>query len=186
MLGLITAVQAALLVVIGVAGERMPDRGALLRSLPSVELMVDVAVLAVASMVLGLVVSACVRSQSQTVTVLILISLVQVVLTGGLITLSAWLKLISFVAPARWGFAAAASTIDLNAILPPGSKADPRWAHKPPAWLFAIGAQLVLTAVFALIAWLRLIQISPGRSRRPTRLRAPAPVGRPGSLAGHR
>jgi ABC transport system ATP-binding/permease protein len=90
------------------------------------------------------------------------------------------------VAPARWGFAAGASTIDLNTILLPGSWADSRWAHKPSAWLFAIGAQLVLTAVFTLIAWLRLIQISPGRSRRPARLRAPAPVGRPGSLAGHR
>jgi hypothetical protein len=35
------------------------------------------------------------------------------------------------------------------------------------AWLRAIGAQLVLTAVFALVAWWRLIQISPGRTRRP-------------------
>ena len=162
----------------------MPPRGALLTSLPLVELMVDVAVLAVASMALGLVVSACVRSESQTLNVLIVLSLVQVVLTGGLITLSAWLKLISFVAPARWGFAAAASTINLNPILPPGIKPDPRWVHKPSAWLFAIGALLVLTAVFALIAWWRLIQASPGRSRRPARLRAPAP-GRPDSLAGH-
>jgi hypothetical protein len=41
------------------------------------------------------------------------------------------------------------------------------WAHTPAAWLRAIGAQLVLTAVFALVAWWRLIQISPGRTRRP-------------------
>jgi len=33
--------------------------------------------------------------------------------------------------------------------------------------LVVIGAQLVLTAVFALVAWWRLIQISPGRTRRP-------------------
>ncbi len=177
-LGVITAFQAALLVIVGVAGERMPSRGAVLTSLPLIELMVDVAVLAVASMVLGLVVSACVSSQNQTLTVLIVLSMVQVMLCGALIPLSVGLKLIASVAPARWGFASAASTINLNAILPPGSKADALWVQKPSTWLLAIGAQVILAVLFALIAWWRLIQISPGRSRRAVRLRAPAAISR--------
>jgi ABC transport system ATP-binding/permease protein len=140
--------------------------------------MVDVAVLAVASMVLGLVVSACVGSQNQTLTVLILLSMVQVMLCGALIPLGVGLKLIASVAPARWGFAAAASTINLDAILPPGSKTDALWAQKPSTWLLAIGAQVILAVVFALIAWWRLIQVSPGRSRRAVRRQAPAAVSR--------
>jgi ABC transport system ATP-binding/permease protein len=185
-LGLINAVQAALLVVVGLAGQRMPSRGAFLTSLPLVELIVDVTVLAVASMALGLVVSACVSTQNQTLTVLIGLSLAQVILTGALVPLNPWLKLISSLAPARWGFAAAASTINLGAILPRGLPTDPLWTQKPSNWLLATGAQAVLALIFVLIAWLRLIQISPGRGRRPARLRAPAPAGSPASLAGHR
>jgi ABC transport system ATP-binding/permease protein len=52
-LGLISAVQAVVLVVIGVAGRPLPSRGAFLTGLPLVELMLAVAVLAVASMTIG-------------------------------------------------------------------------------------------------------------------------------------
>ena len=72
----------------------LPNRGAFLTSLPLVELIVDVDVLAVASMALGLVVSTCVSSQNQTLIVLIGLSLVQVMLSGALFPLNAWLKLI--------------------------------------------------------------------------------------------
>ena len=127
--------------------------------------MLDVAVLAVASMALGLVVSALVSSSDKTMTVLVILSIVQVMLSGAVLPLGAGLKLVSFLAPARWGFAATASTVNLNAVLPRGSKTDPLWAHEPSAWLIAMGIQVVLVVVFTLIAWWRLIQISPGRSR---------------------
>jgi len=143
--------------------------------------MVDVAVLTVVSMALGLVVSASVRSQNHTLTVLIILSLAQVVFSGALIPLSGWLKALASVAPARWGFAAAASTVNLDAIVPKGLPTDPLWVQKPSNWLLAIGMQVALGAIFTLIAWWRLIQVSPGRSRRAARLPAPAPVGRPGS-----
>ena len=68
--------------------------------------------------------------------------------------------------PARWGFAAVASTVNLNAIQPPGGTHDALWAHTPSGWLLAVGVQLLMTAVFALVAWWRLIQVSPGRTRR--------------------
>jgi hypothetical protein len=44
--------------------------------------------------------------------------------------------------------------------------ADPFWAHTLSGWLRAIGVQLAMTAVFALVAWWRLVRISPGRTRR--------------------
>ena len=161
-LGLIAFVQAALLVVIGLAFKPLPSHGALLT--PLIELMLDVFVLTVASMAMGLAVSACVSSQELATMVVVLLSIGQVMLTGALLTLTSWLRWLSFLAPARWGFAATASTIDFNSIQPPaGGRMDSLWAHKPSAWLLAIGMQIVLTAVFALIAWWGLIRISPGR-----------------------
>jgi hypothetical protein len=98
---------------------------------------------------------------------LIILSIEQVVLTGALVRLPWALKLIiGVVIPGRWGFAAVASTVNLNAFQPRGGITDPLWAHTRSAWLLAVGVQLVLTAVFALVAWWRLIQISPGRTRR--------------------
>ena len=184
-LGLIAAVQAALLVLVGLAGEPLA-RGAFL-AIALVELMLGVAVLAVTSMALGLVVSACVRSSETTLTVLVLLSIGQVMLSGAVLPLGSGPKQwVSYAAPAQWGFAATASTVNLKTLLPPHSPTETLWAHTPPAWLLAVAIQVVLAGVFAFIAWWRLIQISPGRGRRPARLPAPVPTGRPAYLAGHR
>jgi hypothetical protein len=166
-LGLIAALQAAVLVLVGVAGARSSAHGAFL-PVPLLELILGVVALSISSMALGLVVSAWVRSSEQTLIVLVLLLMAQVMLSGGVLALVAGLKQLSYLAPARWGFAAVASTVNLNAISPPGSITDPLWAHKPSAWLLAIGMQVVLVAVFTLVALTRLIQISPGRARRPS------------------
>jgi ABC-type multidrug transport system ATPase subunit len=171
-LGLIAALQAAVLVLVGVAGARSSAHGAFLPS-SLLELILGVAALSVSSMALGLVVSAWVRSSEQTLVVLILLLMAQVMLSGGVLALGAGLKQLSYLAPARWGLASAASTVNLNAISPPGSTTDPLWAHKPSAWLLTIGMQVVLTAVFTLIALWRLVRISPGRARRPSHPRLP-------------
>jgi ABC transport system ATP-binding/permease protein len=55
----------------------------------------------------------------------------------------------------------------LVAVIGPSGAGKSTLLRAPTAWLRAVGAQLVLTAVFALVAWWRLIQISPGRTRRP-------------------
>jgi len=184
-LGLIAALQAALLVLIGLVGEPLA-RGAFL-SIALVELMLGVAVLAVTSMALGLVVSACVRSSETTLTVLVLLSIGQVMLSGAVLPLGSGPKQwVSYVAPAQWGFAGTASTVNLKTLLPPHSSTETIWAHTPSAWLLAVGMQVALAGVFAFIAWWRLIQISPGRSRRPARLPTAVPSGRPAYLTGHR
>ncbi len=165
-LGLIAAVQAAVLVLVGVAGARSSAHGSFLpASLP--ELILGVAALSVSSMALGLVVSAWVRSSEQTLIVLILLLMAQVMLSGGVLALGAGLKQLSYLAPARWGLASVASTVNLNAISPPGGTRDPLWAHTPSAWLLSIGMQIVLLAAFTLIALWRLVRIGPGRARRP-------------------
>ena len=164
-LGLISCVQAVLLVLVGVAGVRMPAHGSFLTSAPLAELLIGVAVLTVTSMTLGLLVSALVSSSEKTMQALVMLTLVQVMLSGGVLALGVGLKQLAYLAPARWGFAATASTVNLNAIMPGGAKPDPLWAHTSAAWLAAIGAQVVLAAVFVLIAWWQLMRISPGRGR---------------------
>jgi ABC-type multidrug transport system ATPase subunit len=202
-LGFITAIQAVLLVVVGVAGADLPKQGAFLKPMSLVELMLDVVVLAVVSMTLGLVVSALVSSSDKTMTVLVMLSIGQVMLSGGVLKLTDGLNKVSWLAPARWGFAATASTVNLNEISRPPEvpgmpspkvsvASDWLWAHKPCIWLLALAIQILLAAGFTLIAWWSLIRISPGhrlrsaklRARDP-KLRASAPTSRPASFAEH-
>jgi ABC-type multidrug transport system ATPase subunit/pSer/pThr/pTyr-binding forkhead associated (FHA) protein len=181
-LGLITGLQAAVLVLIGVGGVPLPHRGAYLPS-PLVEILLAVVVLAIASMTVGLAVSAFVDSSEKTMQALVLIAIAQVMLSGGVLALGAGLRQLAYLAPARWGFGATASTVNLNAILlGSGKPADPLWDHRPSAWLLAMGVQVLLVVVFTLIAWWRLLRIGPGRTRpligfrvrRPSRRRQPA------------
>jgi ABC-type multidrug transport system ATPase subunit/pSer/pThr/pTyr-binding forkhead associated (FHA) protein len=184
-LGLITGLQAALLVLIGVSGVPLPRHGAYLPS-PLVEILLAIVVLAIASMTVGLAVSAFVDSSEKTMQALVLIAIAQVMLSGGVLALGIGLKQLAYVAPARWGFGATGSTADLNALLAgSGKPVDHLWDHRPSAWLLAMGMQVLLVLVFTLIAWWRLLRIGPGqarpligfRVRRPSRRRLPASPG---------
>jgi ABC-type multidrug transport system ATPase subunit len=163
-LGVISAAQSVVLVAIGLAGRPMPARG-VLTSLPLAEIMLGVAVLAIASMTAGLLISAAVNSSDKTLPLLVVTVLVEVVLSGGVIRLngSAGLEQLAWLTPSRWGFAAVASTIDLNHVTPPppGGSPDPLWNHSVHAWAVSMALQLVLAAAFALATW--------GLLRRPAR-----------------
>jgi ABC transport system ATP-binding/permease protein len=163
-LGVISAVQSVVLVAIGLAGRPMPPRG-VLSSFPLGEVMLGVALLAIASMTAGLLISAAVNSSDKTLPLLVVTVLVEVVLSGGVIRLngSAGLEQLAWLTPSRWGFAAVASTIDLNHVTPPppGGTPDPLWNHSVRTWAVSMALQLALAAVFALLTW-RLL-------RRPAR-----------------
>jgi len=168
-LGLISAVQAVVLVLIGLAGRPLPRHGAVLTGAPLVELMLGIAVLAVASMAAGLLISAVVNSSDKTMPLLVVTVLAEVVLSGGVFRLNgmAGLGQLSWLSPSRWGFGAVASTVNLNQVTPPppGNTPDPLWQHSPHVWLQNMALQLVLAAVLAGLTWWRLRQASPGRRR---------------------
>jgi len=136
---------------------------------PLVELMLGIAVLAVASMAAGLLISAVVNSSDKTMPLLVVTVLAEVVLSGGVFRLNgmAGLGQLSWLSPSRWGFGAVASTVNLNQVTPPppGNTPDPLWRHSPHVWLLNIALQLVLAAVLAGLTWWRLRQASPGRRR---------------------
>jgi ABC transport system ATP-binding/permease protein len=158
-LGVISAVQSVVLVAIGLAGRPMPPRG-VLTSFPLAEIMLGVAVLAIASMTVGLLISAAVNSSDKTLPLLVVTVLVEVVLSGGVIRLngSVGLEQLAWLTPSRWGFAAVASTIDLNHVTPPppGSTPDPLWSHSVHTWAVSMALQLALAAVFAFLTWVLL------------------------------
>ena len=168
-LGLISAVQAVVLVLIGLAGRPLPRHGAVLTGAPLVELMLGIAVLAIASMTAGLLISAVVNSSDKTMPLLVVAVLAEVVLSGGVFRLNgmAGLGQLSWLSPSRWGFGAVASTSDLNHVTPPppGNTPDPLWQHSPHIWLFDMAMQLALTAVLAGLTWWRLHRVRPGRRR---------------------
>ena len=117
-LSAITAVQAAVLTGIGLLG-RFPASGALFTHAAWLEMIVTVAALAVASAMLGLVLSALVDNADKTLPPLVVLVMANLVFTGGLLALAdkVGLNQISWLFPARWGFAAAAATTDLNHVM---------------------------------------------------------------------
>src|SRR6266567_4539730 len=266
-LGLISGLQAAVIVVIGLLGRPLPPQGSFLKHLPLVELLLAMGVLAVASMALGLLISALVNTSEKTMPLLIVAVIFQVILTGGVFPLhgQAGVEQIAWLSPSRWGFAATSSTSNLNVIqlpaLPktpkgkkpagrrsrqkaghnpapgrspgpsaaPGTSAspgpggspgtsgspgpsgsagaasaqptanqqaagkkhgsrkanasagavataaapaaasapkpDPLWKHNPRTWLMDMAVMVLLGLAFTLIAWWRLVKLSPGRRR---------------------
>ena len=166
-LGVISVVQVLVLVAIGLAGRPMPPRGAFLTGAPLAEILIGIGVLGVVSMCLGLLVSALVSTSEKAMPFLVLLTMAQVILSGGVIAVNgkAGLAQLSWLAPARWGFAAVASTSDLTRISPmsAGLASDPLWKHQAGTWLLDMGGQIGLAVVFIVIAGWRLTRLKPGR-----------------------
>ena len=126
-LGLISSLQACVLVLIGLAGVKLPHRGTVLVHLPLVELLAAIGLLAITSMTLGLLISAVVNTSEKTMPLLVVSVMFQVILTGGVFSLAgkAGLEQVAWLSPSRWGFAATASTVNLNVIQPGGTVTVP-------------------------------------------------------------
>ena len=167
-LGVISVAQSTVLVLIGVSWRPMPGRGAFLTGVPLVELILGIALLAVASMCLGLFVSALVSTSEKAMPFLVLFTMVQVVLSGGVVPLNgkAGLSQLAMIAPSRWGFAAAASTVNLNGISPAlGGITDPLWAQTSSHWLNDMAVMIGLSVIFTLFAYIRLRSLGPRRRK---------------------
>jgi ABC-type multidrug transport system ATPase subunit len=166
-LGVLSALQAALMTVIGLAGQPMPAHGVVIKASPLLELAVEMSLLAIASMTLGLLISSAVNTAEKGLPLLLVSVIAQVVFTGGVISLvgKAGLEQVAWISPSRWGFAAIASTTNLAVITPaqPGTKPDPLWQPTAQHWVLDMGMLIVLTAVFSFITWRRLVGKSPGR-----------------------
>ncbi|MEU4157853.1 ATP-binding cassette domain-containing protein [Actinoplanes sp. NPDC026670] len=106
----------------------------------------------VSSAALGLLVSVSVGSVEQAVTANTAVAVAQVVLCGSLFELPGWLSPVTWVLPARLGFAAAAGYGDLNAQREGRVYTDAMWAHDDVYFWSLTGALVVLTVVTLLAA----------------------------------
>jgi ABC transport system ATP-binding/permease protein len=150
--GAVAVIQSAILTLVVTApkfGKPAPSGASALGS-PMLELFVDVAATCVGAMILGLAVSAVAKSSDQVIILLAATLVTQLVLAGGFIPVTnrPLLETISMFTPARWGFAATASTADLS-NLAVGIAKDSHWKHTASAWSFDIAMLGLLSIAFA-------------------------------------
>ncbi|HJT96555.1 MAG TPA: ATP-binding cassette domain-containing protein [Mycobacterium sp.] len=153
--GTVAVIQSAILVLIVTApkiGKQAPSDAAALGA-PMLELFVGVAATCVVAAILGLSVSAVAQSSDQVIVLLAVTLMAQLVLAGGFIPVTdrPLLETIAWLTPARWGFAATASTADLSNLVV-GIAKDSHWQHAASTWFFDIAMLGVLAVVFAGIA----------------------------------
>ena len=148
--------QTAVLAAIVVIGKGAPTRGALVFGNPIVELYITLAVTAAIAAVNGMVLSSAARSQDQILPMLVISVMLSIVLAGGLIPVTgrAVLSQLSWALPARWGFAASASTVDLRHIATLVPANETLWSHDPQWWLLdMIMLSALGIAMAALVRW---------------------------------
>ncbi len=145
-------IQSAIATGIALLGKGGPTQGAVVLGKPALELYVDIAATCVASAMLGLALSAIAKTSEQIMPLLVVAVMSQLVFSGGMIPVTnrTGLDQMSWATPARWGFAASASTVDLTKMCPvPQIPKDSHWHHTPSAWLFDM-AMLAVISVFYL------------------------------------
>jgi ABC-type multidrug transport system ATPase subunit len=122
-----------------------------------VELYVGLALTAITSAMVGLALSSLARSTEQVLPMLVVTIMVSMVLAGGLIPVTGRLVLdqLAWFVPARWGFAASASTVDLNSV-EAGLPVDRLWRHAAGAWLQDVAMLVALAAALAGLVRYRL------------------------------
>jgi ABC transport system ATP-binding/permease protein len=191
-LGVVVAVQAAIVLVLATSRQHGPGHAAAL-GWPFGELLVVGALTGLAATALGLLASVLAKTPDRASTVLpVLLIFALVLALGGVFPRVAdtpVLSQLTYVDGARWGFAGAASTADLNDLeavtgvltrarsarmddpsrlfrqFSGATRGDRLWDHTPAAWLVDEGALVLLTSVCLLAAALALRRADPGRRR---------------------
>jgi ABC transport system ATP-binding/permease protein len=152
-------IQAAIATIITIIGWGSPPTDAVMLGSVNVELFITVAATCVAAAILGMALSALAQSQDQIMPMLVVSIMSQLVFSGGMIWVTDRFLLdqLSWATPARWGYAASASTINIDKLVSgPTSPKDQHWAHKPSAWLFDMAMLGVLCVVYSTIVWWKI------------------------------
>lgn len=155
---LAAAIQTAIVTVIVVLGKGGPTQGALAFGNPVSDLYVGLAATAIVSAIVGLLLSSLARSNEQILPMLVVVIMLGIVFSGGTIPVTgrAGLQQFSWFLPARWGFAASASTVDLLKAAPLITVDDPLWHHELKWWLLNMTVLLLLGVSAAAAVGVRL------------------------------
>jgi ABC-type multidrug transport system ATPase subunit len=150
--------QAAIAVFIVRLGKGAPTAHPPFFDNATFSLFVTVAGTCIASATLGLVLSALAQSNEQILILLAVSIISQLVLAGGMIPVSgrAGLNQLSWATPARWGYAAGASSIDFPDLVKVKQipTNDPIWQHSKHIYLFDMAMLAALSLFYALyVRW---------------------------------
>jgi hypothetical protein len=165
LLGLLTIAQSAVLVFLGIVRQGGPGDGSVMSS-GQLELFFVVSSAGLAAMALGLFISAFVSNADKALTILPVVLFAEFLFTGSAFPVSSTpgLAQASYLASAKWGYSAAASTANLDALLGtgcndtlprplPGAKCDATQAHKSGTWIGDVAALGGLTLLGIAGAW---------------------------------
>jgi ABC-type transport system involved in multi-copper enzyme maturation permease subunit len=163
-LGLIVMAQSALLTLLTALGAPGPDQPVLGGS-AMLDLVIALVPVTLASMAIGLSISAIVRNSDRALPVLVVVLMAQLLFSGGLFPLHgrAGLEQLAWLSPARWGFAAAASVTGASRM--PGWMGDPLWKHSAGTFEFDIAMLLVISVVYVAVSAVLIRRV--GRMPRP-------------------
>jgi hypothetical protein len=140
-------VQSTVLTLIAVSQQNGPKVSNIL-SPPVLELVFDIACTGLAAMVIGLLISAVVTTSDKATPLMAAVVASSLLLAGVLFDLRGkpGIQELSYLTNSRWGFAAAASSVNLKDLEvnqchePPQAGCDADWNHTTSAWLKDLGA----------------------------------------------
>lgn len=134
--------QSGIVTAITLIGVGLPKNGAVVlgssETAAAFELYLGMAATTICAATVGLALSALARTSDQIMPLLVVAVMSQLVFSGGLIPVTgrAPLDQMSWVTPARWGFAATASTVGVtDMVKPPIMPDDSHWKHDSGAWI---------------------------------------------------
>lgn len=148
----VAAVQSIILVGLLLAFRGGPEDPLVLGS-GGLEIVAATVATALTGVALGLAVSSRVATTEQAMPPMVLLVMAQLVMCGGLFPIDGRgaLAVVSWLFPTRWGYAAAASTVDLNNVSP-AVDADGLWTHSAGSWAVCLLVLLVIGLVLVALA----------------------------------
>jgi ABC transport system ATP-binding/permease protein len=156
---LVAIVQTGIITIAAVVGKGAPTQGGVLLGHSTfgatAELFVALAVTAVVSAMVALTLSSLATYSEQILLMAVLTVLFSLVLAGALFPIASrfGLEQIAWLVPARWGFAAVASTVDVHDVNLLAAT-DDSWKHSSGQWLIDMGMLVGLgIAATAALRW---------------------------------
>ena len=156
---LVAIVQTGIITIAAVVGKGAPTHGAVLFGDSSLgataELFVALAVTAIVSAMVALTLSSLATYSEQILLIAVLTVLFSLVLAGALFPIASrfGLEQVAWLVPARWGFAAVASTVDVHDVNLLAAN-DDSWKHSSGQWLLDMGMLVGLgVAATAALRW---------------------------------
>ncbi|MGV9670927.1 FHA domain-containing protein [Gordonia sp. NPDC003504] len=148
--------QSLVMVAITFAGRGLPEMGGAILP-PAAALVLAVAALACVSTLVGLAISASVKSNEQVMPPLVIVVMVQLVFCGGLFKLDApGLTQLSWIFPSFWGYNAAAGAVDLVEINPIAPQMITLWETSIVHSAIAYGVLALMAILLAGFTYSRL------------------------------